>query len=286
VLNHILGISTTGLVGKIKFDALGNLQETLVLKQYQKFKSAYADIMIGNWNPDGDKLTVGTIDWRVFGSAGQQNALQSFFSHPCAADEYIITGYDACCWTCWKCAAGEIINENRTGCQKCPRFWWPQDSINQCVPIQPTFLQYTDYLPIILFAVAAASGALSFIVMLVYLCNRQHRLVLATSVPLSLIMQLGTLCAAGVIVIFALPPETLAVCVARFYGLHITINMIYSPLLIKMVRIYRIFKGGPKKMNFVSTRKQILLALALIMVQVSRLWTLRHSVFEHELASS
>ena len=78
----------------------------------------------------------------------------------------------------------------------------------------------------------------------------------------------GILVAAITIIIFVLSPDHDAICVARSFGFHCGVNLIYAPLFVKNVRIYRIFRAGAKKIKFISNRTQITFALIVIFGQV------------------
>ena len=102
----------------------------------------------------------------------------------------------------------------------------------------------------------------------VYAANRGHPLVKATCIPLSCLILAGILLVAVSIVLYAVPARTDSVCVARSVGFYCAINLMYAPLFVKNVLIYRIFKAGAKKIACTSTRIQILFTFLVVLTQV------------------
>ena len=107
------------------------------------------------------------------------------------------------------------MNANRTGCEVCPAFTWPEvvgtaDNPNtdtgngptpvtavggrmRCASISPTVLRIDDPLSLVLIALAALTTFASLAVAFVYAMKRNHRLIKATSKELSAIVLCGWL---------------------------------------------------------------------------------------------
>ena len=84
----------------------------------------------------------------------------------------------------------------------------------------------------------------------------------------------GTLLACATVVSFTLLPSD-DVCVFRDVGFHISINLLYAPLLVKTLRTYRIFAAAKSSIRMpacVSAPSQMILTVALVTMQVIRLF--------------
>jgi len=136
-------------------------------------------VNVGSWDPVAGVFDFkeGRLKWDTFYpvdaesqpmSSSSSGVVVSVCSVPCRASEYVIPGDQPCCWTCRQCRSGEVVNSNRTGCQKCPVYSWPDDSDTVCVPIAPTFLSVSDPISAILLLAAAVTALFSLSVMAVF----------------------------------------------------------------------------------------------------------------------
>lgn len=113
-------------------------------------------------------------------------------SLPCQDNEYIIPGKVSCCWTCGTCRDNEIIISNRSACEPCPAFYWPGANLTSCNEISPTYLYPSHPISTTLFVLAAFGAASSLAVIVFYANNRRHKLVMATYIPIAILILLGT----------------------------------------------------------------------------------------------
>ena len=61
-------------------------------------------------------------------------------------------------------------------------------------------------------------------------------------------------------------------CALRQWGFHLSVNLLYSPMFLKTLQVYRIFKGGKKgktRQMFISSRWQRIFTSCLISTMVS-----------------
>jgi len=111
----------------------------------------------------------------------------------------------------------------------------------------------------------------SLVVIATFIVKRRNKLVMATSLPLSMIILSGTLLVAIGVVAFVVPPTSNGVCVVRGIAFHCAISLIYVPLFVKNMRIYRIFRAGANKVLFTSNKMQMLFTAILAAIQVGRI---------------
>jgi ABC-type branched-subunit amino acid transport system substrate-binding protein len=278
MLKYIHNTSMDGIIGKIVFDSDGNMLENLLIKQYQKVNSQYVTTIVGTWNAINAKLNVSKELFKFSNFEPDEitgnstllgDVITSVCSVPCQSNEYIIRGEVTCCWTCRTCRDNEIVAANRTACQACPTFYWPDDNGTWCNSIEPTFLHGSHPISVCLLVMAALGATLGFCCIVIYVKKRHNRLVMATCLPLSSTILVGTLVAVIAIILLVIHPQSSNVCRARNFGFHCGVNLIYSPLFVKNVLIYRIFSAGAHKVACTSTKFQMTITLLIIILQVN-----------------
>ena len=105
--------------------------------------------------------------------------------------------------------AGEmkIVSMNMTDCIECPTTTWPDETVTECLPIEPTYLLWSDSLVHCLAVLGLLGILASFIIAGAFIVHRDTKLVKASSRELSSII-LGGIFLAYVSVFF-LPAETI-----------------------------------------------------------------------------
>jgi hypothetical protein len=285
VQQYVRNTTIDGLLGRISFDANGDLQENLVIKQFKKVNDRYETTLVGAWNYLERTISFGgyeAIDWTWFHGAvlnetadeaaiHANDSIASVCSLPCNDNEYIIHGNIPCCWSCRTCRDNEVVNVNRTGCESCPTLLWPDVNGTSCRPIEPTYLKLSHPISICLLVTAGLGMALTLAITVIYVAKRRHKLLLATYVPLSLVILVGSLVVSATVVVFVVAPDSVPVCVARNFGFNCGVNLIYAPLFVKNILIYRIFHAGPFMIAHTSARSQMVITIVIaILIQVGR----------------
>ena len=100
--------------------------------------------------------------------------------------------------------------------------------------------------------------------------NWDEKLIKASSRGLSLIILFGIELAFLTLICFVVRPSTLS-CNLLHLGFHISVVLMFAPLLVKTNRVYRIFLGGRKgvqKVKFISSHSQVFVTCILITGQV------------------
>jgi ABC-type branched-subunit amino acid transport system substrate-binding protein len=281
LLRYLQNTSLEGLNGRIKFDNNGNIQENLTINQFQLTSSGYSSVVVGYWNPSDRRvlLDINKLSWN---SPNVSRAITStrvpivsVCSLPCEDNEYVVSSDVHCCWTCRSCRDNEIVSTNRTSCEACPDFYWPNENATSCVQIDPTYLRISHPISACLLVLAALCILSTVIVANVYLARRRSKLVMATNLPLSMITLMGVVAASIAVAIFVIPPSSSDICIARSFGFHCSINLVYTPLFVKNVIIYRIFSSGAPKISFKSTKFQMFLMISSFILQVCSLFVVR-----------
>lgn len=279
LLSRIKDMTYEGVMGRLQFNADGDFVENLVVKQYYLTSDGETKWKeVGVWNATELSVQVQErdIQWPNNLSSSDDFADRtpmSVCSLPCLDTQYVIRQSSSCCWICGNCRENEILLQNRTGCQSCPLYSWPDDvTSTTCVPIDPVYFQWSHPISIALLCMAAVIAICGATSAGVFLRKRQQKLVKAISIQLSLLILLGILVVSITVVVHVAKPDASKwLCIVRTAGFHIGINMIYAPLLVKNVRIYRIFAAGKKSIRaprFISTEVQLIFVAFLFFIQV------------------
>ncbi len=195
----------------------------------------------------------------------------SLCSLPCRKREQRIQQLLPCCWKCKPCRENEIVTGNGTECRQCDEKFWPGDDGATCQPIDPEYIHWTQPISICLTTFSALSIILSVLSLSFFIKHRENKLVKASSWNLMLITIFGIIWAHTAVFIFIAKPSDVS-CVSSLYSFHLSIALIYSPVLVKSNRIYRIFsikKTGKTKLYWISQKSQMFLVFASIFFLVS-----------------
>ena len=243
-------------------------------------------MVVGEWDvfaPQGERLTIDNdmIDFSMMKrpedvSVDEESnkTLVSVCSQPCPPRHSLVREDTPCCWECNECRSNEVLIKNGTVCQRCPKNEWPDDDAGtECIPIDPTFLDWKSPIAITLLLVAIIGVIVGLVVIVVFYLHRDHKLVRATSRGLSNFILCGSTVACLDVFLVVCRPTT-AVCITRRVVFHVGVTLMYAPLFIKTVRIYRVFVNslkGLQKVKFVSSSQQIAFASVVVLIQVLKL---------------
>ena len=183
---------------------------------------------------------------------------------------YVVTPLEEnCCYGCQRCPANAIVIDG-TRCQECSLTTWPDEQFKNCIDIKPTYIRFDDPIIVIVIFFAALGLASCFLVSVGMYVHREHPLVKATSKELSRINIIGLFMAFCNVFVLLLKPSPASCCVIESM-ISLCLTIIFTPTLLKVVRIYRIFKAGnrtAKRPRFVSVKDQLFMAALLILIQV------------------
>ena len=180
---------------------------------------------------------------------------------------------DSCCDICDPCLGRDYSDDpTATSCKTCSNFTWgnnPTEGSSYCESIPETYLQFKDAWSIVLLLLAIF-GLLGVIITSVLFAiywntpvikssGREQMVILLIGITLSFIMPF----------IFISPP-VLGVCVVRSVGFWLALSLMFGALLVKIVRVARIFfnKASLTHLRFTEFYYQILFTLALVLVQM------------------
>ena len=233
-----------------------------VMKKYRILNfdgSDYKDV--GSWyynetikegvlNLSVDKIT---WNWEKFKTTACYN--------PCNIDEI---GFDGkvCCDTCRKCSGIDEIIRNNT-CVKCETYQVRAPSRTSCIPLPRIFI-VSNATPIVAIEIAAITGVFLTVVTIIILVRyRDSRVVKSIGKDLSTVMMISVVTSFSTSVIFFLKP-TVVVCGGQKILLGQCLGAYYIPLLLKTIRINRIFEASKNFIRnpmLVSTKSLLILCM-------------------------
>lgn len=205
-----------------------------------------------------------------------------------------------CCWTCLDCQNNEYTNISIekdgletlqcTSCKTMKRtnlllYTRPNGQKNNCELIKPRSIGPTDPAAAVILSLAIFCCVITVGLLVVYIRNKAHRLIKATSLELSYIIWSGVIFSYVSIVFYFVPlhhgcPSTnncnphlhTQWCYIQFITFSLSFTVINAPMLTRVNRIYRIFTKGKKsaiKPQFIENKYQLMFVAALVAVQVS-----------------
>ena len=283
LLDAIRKSSFEGLTSDIKFNHDGEIVAHYLVKQIvRKENGRFRLNIIGHWaehSDDNNTLVLfGELaPWSTHLTTGQDGGEllpESVCSHPCGIKQYRIRLEQICCWNCHDCGINEVLVDNATGCEECPLYSWPdEDSATVCEVVQPTYLALGDAVANGL-VVASGLGVISSLAIgTIFILHSKTRLVKSSNKQISALMLFGATLACLVMFSFMSMPNNF-ICGVRYVGFHFSVNLLYGPLFVKTIRIYRIFASGKRgntRPHFVSNSWQTVFTLIATIIQVKNI---------------
>ena len=202
------------------------------------------------------------------------SAPESVCSRPCRPGEFVILREPApCCWECRACRDNERLVRRNTSCERCQEFTWPdpQTSFRTCAVIAVTYPLMSELLPMLQIFLGTLAIVISLVIVACYVYFRESRVIKAASRELSVLQMAATFVGYVTVILFQVAPSPF-ICGALYFLFCLSFALLYCPLLVKAVRIYRIFNSTAKstrRPKFVSPASQVVMTVCLVAVQVS-----------------
>ena len=273
LLQYMYNVSFTGYTGPVTFSSKGDVQGNYAILQYRwDEENGYHSVPVGEWNKIMNSLQFNksVLDWGSTNNLAR-GKLQSKCSDPCKTGEYLKHQEVACCWECVKCRSNEITNKDKTNCEACPNYAWPDSTTRSvCHHIEPFYLESSSPTgtTLLCLSILGMVVALTFIIM--YISQYEHPVIVATCKELSIFILCGCILACCSSMLYITHPSNIR-CAIRQAGFHLSVCAMYSPLMTKACRVYRIFHASNKgfdRPGLVSNKAQLLFASMIILLQV------------------
>lgn len=272
---HLLDVSFTRTNAQFAFDENGDPSGKYVLQNWQRTSGhgeAYSMVDVGVWDPmnatasalylDVDRLQWGTPDGEV---------VTSLCVEECGIGYVAVPLEKKCCWGCHKCPAYAITANDSSECHECEITEWPDDNRTNCAVIIPMYLGPDDPVILLTLVFSGVGLVLTILVGLALWHWRQHQVVKASSIELSCVNIIGlTLtCVAAIMTSFLPAPMT---CIAMDVVTSVAVCVTFTPILLKVNRIWRIFSSAKKsaqRPRYINAKHQLGIIAVIVTVQVN-----------------
>lgn len=292
-LSYLLNTSFEGFTGTVRFDEYGDCMSKYRINQVFPQKSddgnltgRFEENTIAYYNILTTSIQYVkrlNFSWEYFNDLNSEipgqkldanEPPESICSYPCKDGQFKIPSKLECCWDCRSCRENErmAFDTEVPRCEVCPQFMWPDPHSNStiCIPIPVTYPKFSSTLPIFLMILTVAAIICTLAVITAYVYLREVRVIKAASRELSFLQLVAILVGYITVVCFQSMP-THVTCSALYFLFCLSFTWLYSPLLVKAVRIFRIFQSGTKgkqRPRFISPMSQMFMAITLIALQV------------------
>lgn len=238
---------------------------------------------VGFWE-DGPtleaRLELNGFDIRFYTDVGWNTTTPptSICSEECASRQVKdrIRDTATCCWNCRQCELDEIV-ATETECEPCPADALPDPSTDYttCTTVESVPLVFHSWLGPFLVGLSGIGLLTALIIFVLFVYNIKDTLIKGSGPVLHLLVLFGTVTGFVVGLMAVLPPSEILCTFTRVAG-SVTYTIIYVPLAIKCVRLYRIFKkakatDSQESANLLSLCGQLALIAFAVLLQVSRL---------------
>ena len=276
ILRYIANVSFTSPTGtEVGFDEYGNPVKgafRIINLQANRTK------VVGIWKIDQADIefwvSVDTIQFGVTANGTVLNSVESKCEE-CHSGEIRISITSSCCKLCQPCVGKNYTNleVNSMECFVCDEFMWgnsPVTGSNSCVPIDEVFLSYSDAWGVVLICLSILGIIALAVVSLLLGIFLWQNAVIKSFGREQLILILCGLALCFILPFFYIFKPSVALCVFQEMGLWFSLTLVLAALLVKLVRITRIFLSGVKggRQLFIKPWHQVVFTFLLVSGQM------------------
>ena len=274
---------TSPTKNKVRFDEQGNVAAKYTIFNYQVNSSCvtcpkeYTLRAVGYWDEDGNVLHFYPNISKQFGvneSSGEIILKMSSNCQKCGVGQIKREVVSSCCGTCELCVGQNFTNiSTATECDMCPKYSWgntPLTGSDRCIEIEESYLKPYDGLAIALM-ILAFIGLISVVfVTSAFIRFWNTPIVKSSGREQMILLLIGISLCFIVTVVFIVKPS-IPSCTLRRIGSWFCFSLVLSALLVKLIRIARIFlrpqtSGRPR---FISSPFQILFTFLFVGSQMT-----------------
>ncbi|KAL8590905.1 hypothetical protein ACOMHN_052663 [Nucella lapillus] len=274
LLEELKATKQMGFSGWLTLDADGHRRVNYTVKQLQKVPSdTYVKVTVAEFDFTADQVKyVSNISWDYHNLLGSDR-LESVCSYPCEQFEAKHIRGQPCCWNCQPCRNNEYLAEEGTRCKSCPEFTWPDpETRTSCVTIPPKTMSISSPTGIVLGTLGVFCLCICVFVFFFFHRHRGHRVIKASSLELSYLMLFAITIGYSTVLMFMLEPTDVG-CKAGFLLLGTSFVLIYGPLLVRTLWVFRLFEASKRtrqRPRFTSRTHQLIFCALIVILQVSR----------------
>ena len=267
LLQYLLRVNFSSESGdQVSFDANGDPTSAGYTVKYLQGGTV---ITVGNWvSTLHPSLNISVpLEWNLTLKNGTPKSL---CSEPCQYGQYpdTIPEQSSCCWHCKSCDGENPYSDGKV-CMQCATGFKTNPTKDGCVPIQASYFSASNAWAAISITISCIGFIIVVITSGVLVTHFNNKLVKASSRELTAFLIAGILLCYLMPFFFIAKPSP-AICAVRRFGVGFSFSTCFSPILVRTVRIHRIFNAEPstKPPKFVSSLSQVFFTVAIISVQV------------------
>ncbi|XP_072025083.1 metabotropic glutamate receptor 3-like [Amphiura filiformis] len=272
VSEHLQEVKFTSGDGLLfQFDENGDTSDKYVIWNLQEIAGKYTLVKVGNWDPYERNLNSRLVlNEHMLQWVDDTGIPKSKCEEECTVGHIVVPSEKPCCKRCQQCP-GYSITINASACRDCARSEWPDRTFTTCLLIAPSFLQWTDFSVLLIFAFSLLGLTLCILTFIGLMYHQQHPLIKASSKELCVVNVCG-LAVTLASVLFVIARATLPMCYMIEVGISVGFTLSFAPILLKVNRIWRIFvaaRSSVRSPPFVGTKQQLIGVSLILVVQVS-----------------
>ncbi|CAD5110631.1 DgyrCDS17 [Dimorphilus gyrociliatus] len=262
VLKYLRKQKFTSLSGvKYSFNDRGDMLGDYFIQRYTWKNKLWEYDVVGKYSKVTEELNM-----------FENLEIESICSKPCPKKHIYVQQDLKCCWLCRTCRENEILVNNKTECQKCPEFLWPDsDEALTCHDIEDEYVKWQDPLGLLLLILSIIGLIGNVVIIVLYTIYREEKIIKASSRHFSVMIICGSTIGYISVLLLVAKPE-LATCLLNRIGFHLGATFIYAPLFMKTQRVYRIFRAGSRgkqRPSLTSNRSLMITTLIIIGIQAA-----------------
>lgn len=252
-----------------------------LIVNYQRFQNqSFGFVNVGTWNAESasERLTLNS-SLAQFGLELEEG-VETLLIEPresqcivCRKGQYKVEIEGSCCGTCSNCTGQDYSNtSSASSCLTCPDRYWgntPLTGSTDCIALQESYLHYNNAWAIVLMMMAII-GLFSVGFVSVVLGIYWNTPIVKSSGREQMILLLIAIASTFLTTFFFVSKPTTVVCFFQRASLWFCISFILSSLLVKLIRISRIFlrrSSVTSRPRFTEPKYQILFTLVITSVQ-------------------
>ena len=248
----------------VSFDINGDPTKTVYTVEYLQNGKVNT---IGKW----DSVLTPSLNLHVPVIWSQTNGTpKSLCSEPCEYGQYpvLIPDQSSCCWNCKWCDGENSYSDGRV-CMQCATGFQTNADRDGCISIHASYFSASNPWAAISIAIACVGIVTVGFTGGAFATHFNNKVVKASSRELTAFLLVGILLCYIMPFPFIAKPSP-AICAIRRFGIGFSFSICFSPILVRAVRIHRIFnrEASTKPPRFVSPLSQAVFTLLIILVQV------------------
>ncbi|XP_038058587.1 metabotropic glutamate receptor 4-like [Patiria miniata] len=266
-LHHLKAVSFQEERGRFEFNSDGAVSGKYLLQNAQMVQGEFQMVTVGLWDATTPERL--RFDTDIIWADGSDVVPTSTCRDVCPTGSRVAPLKENCCFGCAACAPYAIVF-NHTECIECEETEWPDEKRSSCVPITPVTTEWTHPLQLTILILSCMGLTLAVIIAFGLAWYRNHNVIKATSRELSSVNVLGLLLGFVAPFLLIAEPTPITCCMSQA-SVSLCFTLAYAPTLLKVCRIYRIFRAARKsagRPRLISPTVQLTIVCFLILIQV------------------